>query len=128
MMHTPLVAIRSSTYFCMAHYYIPTYSNADTLGVGYKSFNGGITIAHYDASTEYFGPNAPPGVQQNVVNATVPFLAASLDDYPLPTEAAENPPINIKFLAGIWVSALGQGCFQYLTRDSPPVATGPDSL
>jgi hypothetical protein len=38
-----------------------------------------------------------------MANATVPFLAASLDDYPLPVEAAENPPIYLKFLVGISV-------------------------
>ncbi|KUJ18893.1 uncharacterized protein LY89DRAFT_780871 [Mollisia scopiformis] len=68
------------------------------LAIGYKSFTGGVSIAQYGASIQYFGPTAPPGLQQNVAglsimaNATIPFLAASFDNYPVPTQAADNPP------------------------------------
>jgi hypothetical protein len=86
----------------MAHYYIPMHSDADTLGVGYKSFTGDISITHHDASTQYFGPT---GLRQNVADWSI--MANALDDYPLPTEAAEKPPIYIRFLVGIQLSALG---------------------
>lgn len=99
------------------------------LGIGYKTFTGGISTKVYATSPQYFGPTAPPGLQENVAgltimaNMTIPFMAASHDDYGLPIIAADNPPVygfNLILMSNDSAAALDGPAPSYVTFSSKP--------
>ncbi|KAF4967705.1 hypothetical protein FSARC_4765 [Fusarium sarcochroum] len=79
------------------------------LGVGYKQFIGGFAYSSVSISVGSYGPTAPPGLQSNAsenfrvyqkrapkhnagfANATTPFLVATSDDVPFPTDLVDQP-------------------------------------
>jgi hypothetical protein len=82
------------------------------LGVLYKRFTDGVGILPSNIESGLYTPTGPPGVQNVgtlsiMANATVPFLAASGDDMPLPTfsEGAKAYGFNILLLSNTSAAA-----------------------